>query len=110
MISLKNIQARASRLGLLCCLLGLVSLSGCVSQAGPFVRDIQADAHGYLIIEKCLVELESSPEHSKVRTGNCRTYLLKLSDLKRAPSPIDSAPTAAPPETPAKADGALETP
>ena len=110
MTSLTDIQTRASRLGLLCSLVGLVGLSGCVSQAGPFVRDIQADAHGNLIIEKCLVELESSPDHSTLKTGNCRSYLLKLSDLKRAPAPVEPAPTAAPPETPAKADAAMETP
>ena len=101
---------QASRVAIIFGLMGVLGLSGCVSQAGPFVRDIQADAHGNLIIEKCLVELESSPDHSKLKTGNCRSYLLKLSDLKRATAPIEPAPTAAAPETPAKADGALETP
>lgn len=88
----------------------LFGITGCVSTAGPFVTDIQADADGNLIMEKCLVELESSPDHTRIATGTCRSYLLKLSDVRRAPTPIESAPTAAPAKAPAKADAELQTP
>ena len=59
----------------------VLALSGCVSQAGPFVRDIQADANGNLIIEKCMVEHTDFLEFGQVETGKCRSFILPLSKV-----------------------------
>ena len=98
------------RIGLVLLCASTLGLFGCVSTAGPFVTDIQADAEGNLIIEKCLLQLDSYPDHSTVSTGTCRSFLLKLSTLKRAPAPVESAPAPAPDAAPAKADAELQTP
>ena len=75
----------------------LITLTGCITTAGPFVTNIEADADGNLVIEKCLVEHQSNGNHGSISTGACRSFLLKLSDLKREPQGVALQ---APPETP----------
>ncbi|GEM20948.1 hypothetical protein [Nitrosococcus oceani] len=33
-------------------------ISGCASQAGPFVTNISSDGRGGLVVEKCMVRLD----------------------------------------------------
>ena len=58
-----------------------LALSGCVSQAGPFVRDIKADENGNLIIEKCMLEHTDYAEVGSLKTGKCRSFILPLSEV-----------------------------
>jgi hypothetical protein len=85
------------RLRFFFCCCALITLTGCITIAGPFVTNIEADADGNLIIEKCLVEHQSTGNHSSVSTGACRSFLLKLSDLK---SERQGVAPQAPPEAP----------
>ena len=79
------------------CCCALITLTGCITTAGPFVTNIEADADGNLIIEKCLVEHQSNGNHNSISTGACRSFLLKLSGLKREPQGVVPQ---APPEAP----------
>lgn len=36
----------------------LIILSGCASQAGPFVTNISSDGQGGIVVEKCMVRLD----------------------------------------------------
>lgn len=35
-----------------------LAISGCASQAGPFVTNISSDGKGGLVVEKCMVRLD----------------------------------------------------
>lgn len=80
--------------GLLCG--ALLTLSGCVSTAGPFVTEIQADRQGNLIIKKCLVDHEFNGKHFTIETGPCNSFLLPLAELKRSPDTSPAAPVSVP--------------
>ena len=90
---------RALSVGVWCVAL---TLSACVSTAGPFITDIRADAQGNLILEKCMVEHEQIGSYGSVQNGTCRTYLLEFSKVKpqaSSPAASETRTEAAPPET-----------
>lgn len=51
-------------------------LSGCASQAGPFVTNISSDGRGGLVIEKCMVRLDRMI--NTVESANCTNTPITL--------------------------------
>jgi len=53
-------------------------LSGCASQAGPFVTNISSDGKGGLMIEKCMVRLDRMI--NTVEASSCTNTPITLSN------------------------------
>lgn len=55
-----------------------VILSGCASQAGPFVTNISSDGRGGLTVEKCMVRLDRMI--NTVEASNCTNTTITLNN------------------------------
>ena len=53
-------------------------LSGCASQAGPFVTNISSDGKGGLVVEKCMVRLDRMI--NTVEASSCTNTPIALSN------------------------------
>lgn len=58
-------------------------ISGCSSQAGPFVTNISSDGRGGLVVEKCMVRLDRMI--NTVESSSCTNSSITLSS---SPTPI----------------------
>lgn len=58
----------------------VVAVSGCASQAGPFVTNISSDGSGGLVIEKCMVRLDRMI--NTVEAASCTNTPIRLSDRR----------------------------
>lgn len=55
----------------------VVFVSGCVSNAGPYVTNISSDGNNGIIVEKCMVRFNSF-NNGSVSTGECTSSTIKL--------------------------------
>jgi len=62
----------------------IAAVTGCASQAGPFVTNISSDGRGGIVVEKCMVRLDRTI--NTVEASNCTNSQITLSSGSAAPA------------------------